>query len=115
MFVAVYLLSPYFACALPCCSFVEISPDVILRDEVRNVRICSIQNNRSIIKPRGWDFATTPTRFKVLNDYFRFVRVTSVLTPLASSFFSTSSALAFFECDYFFHLEIQSSILGYNS
>ena len=39
MFVAVYLLSPYFACALPCCSFAEISPDVILRDEVRNARI----------------------------------------------------------------------------
>ena len=87
MFVAVYLLSPYFACALPCCSFVEISPDVILRDEVRNVRICSIQNNRSIIKPRGWDFATTPTRFKVLNDYFRFVRVTSVRMLLVCNLF----------------------------
>lgn len=87
MFIAVYLLSPYFACALPCCSFVEISPDVILRDEVRNVRICSTQNNRSIIKPRGWDFATTPTRFKVLNDYFRFVRVTSVRMLLVCNLF----------------------------
>ena len=30
LFIVVYLLSPYFACALPCCSFAEISPDVIL-------------------------------------------------------------------------------------
>ena len=29
-FIAVYLLSPYFACALPCPSFTIISPDVIL-------------------------------------------------------------------------------------
>ena len=36
MFVAVYLLSPYFACALPCCPFAEISPDVILDYGMRN-------------------------------------------------------------------------------
>ena len=30
MLIAVYLLSNYFACALPCCSFAEISPEVIL-------------------------------------------------------------------------------------
>ena len=36
MFIAVYLLSPYFACALPCCSFAEISPEVILDYGMRN-------------------------------------------------------------------------------
>ena len=36
MLIAVYLLSHYFACALPRCSFAEISPEVILRDGVRN-------------------------------------------------------------------------------
>ena len=65
MFIAVYLLSTYFACALPYPSFTIISPEVILRDEVRNVYICSIWNNYSVIKPRGWDFVTTPTRFEV--------------------------------------------------
>jgi hypothetical protein len=30
LFIAVYLLSPYFACAPPCCSFAKISPEVIL-------------------------------------------------------------------------------------
>lgn len=61
-----------FASALPCCSPAEISPDVILRDAVRNEHICSIRNNRSIRKPHGWFFVGTPIRFKVLNDYFRF-------------------------------------------
>jgi hypothetical protein len=42
LFIAVYLLSLYFACTLPCPSFTIISPEVILRDEVRNVHICSI-------------------------------------------------------------------------
>ena len=36
MFVAVYLPSPYFACALPCPSFTIISPEVILRGGMRN-------------------------------------------------------------------------------
>ena len=36
LFIAVYLLSPYFACAPPCCSFAKISPEVILRDGMRN-------------------------------------------------------------------------------
>ena len=36
MFIAVYLISPYFACALPCCPFAKISPEVILMDGVRN-------------------------------------------------------------------------------
>jgi len=36
MFIAVYLLSNYFACALPCCSFAEISPDVILDYGIKN-------------------------------------------------------------------------------
>ena len=42
LFIAVYLLSLYFACTLPCPSFTIISPEVILRDEVRNVHICLI-------------------------------------------------------------------------
>ena len=42
LFIAVYLLSNYFACALPCCSFAEISPEVILRNGMKNVYICSI-------------------------------------------------------------------------
>ena len=42
--------------ALLCCSSAEISPEVIWRDRVRNEYICSIGNNRFIIKPRGWDF-----------------------------------------------------------
>jgi hypothetical protein len=42
MFIAVYLLSPYFACALLCCSSAEISPDVILSDGMKNVYIRSI-------------------------------------------------------------------------
>lgn len=36
LFIAVYLLSPYLACALPCCSFAEISPDVILDYGIKN-------------------------------------------------------------------------------
>lgn len=36
MLIAVYLLSPYFASALPCCSFAEISPEVILDYGMRN-------------------------------------------------------------------------------
>lgn len=86
----------WLACAFPCCSFAEISPEVILRDEVRNEYICSVWNNRSIIKPRGWDFLTTPTRFEVWKVYFSFARISSALTPLASSFLTTASASAFF-------------------
>ena len=115
MFIAVYLLSPYFACALPCPSFTIISPDVILDYGIKTGILLFDTKQLFYYKTAWMRFCTTHTRFKVLSDYFRFVRVTSVLTPLASSFFSTSSALAFFECDYFFHLEIQSSILGYNS
>ena len=36
MLIAVYLLILYFACALPCCPFAEISPEVILMDGARN-------------------------------------------------------------------------------
>ena len=49
----------------PAPSFAEISPEVILRDGVRNGYICSIWNNCSIIKPYGWDFVATPTRSEV--------------------------------------------------
>lgn len=75
-----------FASALPCRSSAEISPEVIWRDRVRNKYICSVWNNRFIIKPRGWDFLTTPTRFEVWKVYFSFARISSALTPLASSF-----------------------------
>ena len=36
MFIAVYLPSNYFVCAPPCCSFAEISPDVILDYGIKN-------------------------------------------------------------------------------
>ena len=84
-----------FACVLPCCSFAKISPEVILRDEGRNVYICSIWNNYFIIKPHGWDFFTTPTRFKIWKVYFSLARISSALMLSASSFFRTDSASAF--------------------
>lgn len=36
LFIAVYLLSLYFACTLPCPSFTIISPDVILDYGIKN-------------------------------------------------------------------------------
>ena len=56
----------YSVPALPSTSFAEISPEVILRDAVRNEYICSIRNNRSIRKPHGWVFVGTPIRFEGL-------------------------------------------------